>query len=176
MDLSPKKQQLAPLVPRRASLPATPVTKPCQIDSVGRPLAYSSLVYLCFLLAYSILENGIRVADPLARKGVAMKKARKPRPVFFLARLFAASALLSSPALAQRVVGGVTPAQRPVDAPRISEVKRDQAWFRRALAGVSKPYPPSLLFLERQGDWYTPFTRPGMPGPYDLRRWFSAPH
>ena len=79
-----------------------------------------------------------------------------------------------SGAAAQSVVGGMTPSQRPKDAPRITELQRDPAWYRKALTGVSKPYPLSLLFLDRQGDWYTPFTRPGAPNVYDIRGWFSA--
>jgi hypothetical protein len=39
-----------------------------------------------------------------------------------------------------------------------------------AFKGVEPPYPPSLLrVMEHQGGWYTPFTRPGMTGPYDIR-------
>ncbi|MCA0405856.1 MAG: hypothetical protein LCH39_06875 [Proteobacteria bacterium] len=82
--------------------------------------------------------------------------------------------VLANPATAQQVVGGVTPWERPASAPRIIEVKHDQTWYRRALTGVSQPYPASLGFLDHQGDWYTPFIRPGMPGFYDLRRWHSA--
>jgi hypothetical protein len=36
---------------------------------------------------------------------------------------------------------------------------------------VSQPYPASLRFLEDQGNWYTPFNRPGMLPPYDIRGW-----
>ena len=68
-------------------------------------------------------------------------------------------------------VGGSTPDQRPAGAPTITEVQHDQAWYEHALTGVEKPYPRSLLFLDNQGDWWTPFTRPGMPGPYDIRGW-----
>ncbi len=32
--------------------------------------------------------------------------------------------------------------------------------------------PASLVRMKgSQGEWYTPFSRPGMPGPYDLRGW-----
>jgi hypothetical protein len=72
---------------------------------------------------------------------------------------------------AQTVVGGITPSQRPAAAPQIESVTRDAAWFRRALTGVSTPHPPSLRFLEDQGEWHTPFNRAGMTGPYDIRRW-----
>ena len=69
-------------------------------------------------------------------------------------------------------IAGLTPWQRPAGAPVIEWVQqRDQAWFEQALTGVSRPYPPSLNFLENQGNWYTPFTRKGMLPPYDLRGW-----
>ncbi len=72
-------------------------------------------------------------------------------------------------------VAGTQPYARPVGAPTITEVRRDEAWYARALAGVSQPIPPSLRWLDDQGNWYTPFTRPGMPPPYDIRGWHSAP-
>jgi hypothetical protein len=43
------------------------------------------------------------------------------------------------------------------------------------LHGVSSPIPESLKFLNDQGAWFNPFTRPGMTGPYDLRGWHTAP-
>lgn len=73
----------------------------------------------------------------------------------------------------EEFIAGTAPDQRPAGAPAITEVKHDQAWYQHALTGVEPPYPPSLNFLDRQGDWYTPFTRPGMPGPYDIRGWFG---
>lgn len=68
-------------------------------------------------------------------------------------------------------VAGVKPDARPANAPVISSVQHDDAWHRRALTGIDAPYPPSLRFLDDQGNWYTPFNRPGMPGPYDIRGW-----
>ncbi|MBK8524567.1 MAG: hypothetical protein IPL58_10920 [Betaproteobacteria bacterium] len=41
----------------------------------------------------------------------------------------------------------------------------------RALHGITTPPPASLSFLDDQGGWYTPFSEPGMPAPYDLRNW-----
>jgi hypothetical protein len=70
-------------------------------------------------------------------------------------------------------VAGVHPEQRPAGAPVIQEVKKDRAWYDSALTGVSPPFPASLIFLDVQGNWYTPFTRPGMRAPYDLRGWHS---
>lgn len=81
------------------------------------------------------------------------------------------SPFLAPPAVAagQAWISGTAPSVRPADAPVLTAVEHDKAWFKKALAGVSKPVPPSLEFLEDQGGWYTPFTHPGMPGRYDLR-------
>lgn len=79
-------------------------------------------------------------------------------------------AMLPAPALAQPIAG-LTPWQRPAQAPVVGEFKRDDAWRARALTGVASPVPASLAFLDRQGAWYNPFLHPGMPRPYDLRGW-----
>lgn len=68
-------------------------------------------------------------------------------------------------------VAGTAPWQRPMGAPIIEWVQHNRTWYEKALVGVNTPYPQSLYFLDNQGNWYTPFTRPGMVGPYDLRRW-----
>lgn len=68
-------------------------------------------------------------------------------------------------------VAGVEPSRRPDGAPVQTTAGKDAAWYRQALTGVSRPYPPSLRFLEDQGGWYSPFNRPGMTGPYDIRNW-----
>ena len=68
-------------------------------------------------------------------------------------------------------IAGTAPSQRPLGAPVIQSVEKDAAWYNRALTGISQPYPSSLRFLEDQGNWYTPFDRPGMPGYYDIRGW-----
>ena len=72
-------------------------------------------------------------------------------------------------------ISGVSPSERPSGAPVVSEAAKGAAWYRRALTGLTPPYPGSLRFLEEQGGWYTPFTRPGMPGNYDLRGWHRPP-
>lgn len=77
------------------------------------------------------------------------------------------------PVLAQDIAG-INPSTRPEGAPVVSEMKKDADWYARALAGVVAPYPASLQFLEDQGAWFNPFTRPGMPGPYDIRGWHST--
>jgi hypothetical protein len=68
-------------------------------------------------------------------------------------------------------IAGTQPSERPAGAPMIREVRKPEGWFTRALTGVSRPYAPSLKFLEDQGNWDTPFTHPGMPGRYDIRGW-----
>ena len=70
-------------------------------------------------------------------------------------------------------IAGLKPDQRPEGAPSISRVTHDSAWYTRALTGISKPYPASLSFLDSQGNWYTPFDRPGMSAPYDVRDWHA---
>ena len=76
-----------------------------------------------------------------------------------------------SDARADGFVAGLTPWERPAGAPVIKSVDRDPEWFRHALTGISRPYPTSLRFLDDQGNWHTPFDRPGMTGPYDIRGW-----
>jgi cytochrome c2 len=73
------------------------------------------------------------------------------------------------------IIGGATPSQRPASAPRITSVEKSPEWYQRALTGLEPPYPASFRFLEDQGRWYTPFNRPGMTGPYDIRGWHEAP-
>lgn len=66
-------------------------------------------------------------------------------------------------------IAGVQPDQRPQGAPTITAYDKSGDWLARAARGVEQPHPPSLKFLQDQGAWYTPFTRPGMPGRYDIR-------
>lgn len=69
-------------------------------------------------------------------------------------------------------VAGTNPSERP-SAPVIMSVSKPAGWYTKALTGVVPPYPVSLHFLETQGNWYTPFIHPGMPGPYDIRNWHN---
>ncbi len=71
-------------------------------------------------------------------------------------------------------VAGLIPNQRPAGAPVIREFAPGAEWRSRALRGVSEPIPDNLDFLDNQGAWYTPFTQPGMPGYYDLRKLHST--
>ena len=61
--------------------------------------------------------------------------------------------------------------ERPKDAPVISKVAHDTNWHEQSLHGISKPYPYSFSFIKNQGNWYTPFNKAGMLGPYDIRGW-----
>lgn len=68
-------------------------------------------------------------------------------------------------------VAGVNPERRPDGAPVISQTARPSE--DRFFFGVSKPRPASLSWFSDQGGWYTPFDRPGMTGPYDIRAWHT---
>ena len=69
-------------------------------------------------------------------------------------------------------VAGLAPNARPAEAPTIAAPAAPGA---DALHGVNKPTPASVdKFMRDQGHWYTPFTVPGMPGPYDIRGWHSS--
>ena len=70
-------------------------------------------------------------------------------------------------------VAGTTPDRRPVGAARCERGGRDAAWWARCGRGISQPLPPNLGGQD-QGAWYTPFNRPGMLPPYDLRGWHVA--
>jgi len=99
--------------------------------------------------------------------------ARRSRPWLASAIFITIVALLSFEGHATYPVAGVRPDARPAGAPTITTVTKDAAWYARALTGIDPPYPRSLRFLEDQGAWYTPFTRPGMLPPYDLRHWHT---
>jgi len=77
----------------------------------------------------------------------------------------------SSLAASEYPVAGTTPWQRPQGAPVIEWVRHDLTWFQKGLTGINKPYPKSLYFMDNQGEWYTPFTKPGVLPPYDIRGW-----
>lgn len=85
--------------------------------------------------------------------------------------VFVVSSAMCDVTGAEYPVAGTMPWQRPPGAPVITSVDHPGAWYTAALHGVTRPYPYSLRFLEDQGNWHTPFNRPGMPGPYDIRGW-----
>ena len=45
------------------------------------------------------------------------------------------------------VVGGLTPSVRPAGLPSIQGIHNGIEWYRKALTGVSQPYPASLVWL-----------------------------
>ncbi len=75
---------------------------------------------------------------------------------------------------AQTYIAGTAPDRRPENAPKIETFEKSPQWLESATTGVTKPIPPSLKFLDDQGGWFTPFTHPGMTGPYDIRGWHAA--
>lgn len=70
-------------------------------------------------------------------------------------------------------VAGVRPFERPAKAPVVTQTEKNPAWYGQALNGLYPPHPSSFRFLEDQGNWHTPFTRPGMRGRYDIRGWHA---
>ena len=76
---------------------------------------------------------------------------------------------------ADEFIAGTEPSLRPVGAPVLASFTKNADWYRTALSGIeAPPYPFSLRFLEDQGAWYTPFNRPGLTGPYDIRNWHDS--
>ena len=116
---------------------------------------------------------GIANSEPTS-KGVAHVSASKTKVLFCgLGFLMAAVTPFTAMAADDVFIAGVAPDRRPESAPKVMGTVHPQAWYVQAVRGVVPPYPQSLFFLDNQGEWYTPFTRPGMPGPYDIRGWFA---
>ena len=91
-------------------------------------------------------------------------RARVLLSVRALAVVIACPAL--SAAAAESFVAGVEPDRRPASAPRLASPAPLAPATQTV--GIATPLPP-LAFIKDHGGWYTPFTRPGMPGPYDIR-------
>ena len=102
--------------------------------------------------------------------------ARVPR---LAVRVASAGAILAvtvaAVAAGEAYVAGTEPSKRPAGAPALSTFEKPAGWDAAALRGISDPKPSSLKFLGDQGGWYTPFIRPGMTGPYDLRALHAKP-
>lgn len=72
-------------------------------------------------------------------------------------------------------IAGVAPSQRPEGAPVVSTVANAAQLETRLLHGITKPVPESIQhWVKDQGGWFNPFSRPGMPGRYDLRGWHDG--
>lgn len=66
-------------------------------------------------------------------------------------------------------VSGLRPDRRPEGFPSISV--SPPVDVAAALTGIPAADPAAFGWLASQGAWFTPFVRPGMPGPYDVRGW-----
>lgn len=75
-------------------------------------------------------------------------------------------------------IAGTTPEQRPLGAPVLKEVRKSDTWYQNALKGIDFPQSEGGIrlfsLLLQQGNWYSPFTRPGMIGRYDIRNMHQA--
>lgn len=69
-----------------------------------------------------------------------------------------------------RPVAGLEPALRPAGAPVVRQSARTPDQTAQSTLGIVTPLPAGLGFLKDQGAWYSPFSAPGMSGPYDLRQ------
>lgn len=83
-------------------------------------------------------------------------------------------ATFEAKAAADYPIAGVNPDRRPENAPVLRENVRPAGSEERFFFGVSRPRPASLSWFVDQGGWYTPFDRPGMTGPYDIRAWHTG--
>jgi hypothetical protein len=93
-------------------------------------------------------------------------------PPFALVQLVGSASVESPPPIRDPLfIAGLTPDRRPQLAPLVTVFEKNREWYRRALTGISAPYPQSLRFLEDQGAWDTPFDHAGMTRPYDIRNW-----
>lgn len=83
----------------------------------------------------------------------------------------ATALILAAPAMADTTVAGLAPYQRPASAPVLDKAPAQP----KAATGIVEPIPASVAaMLKDQGAWYSPFTRPGMVGYYDLRGWHDS--
>ena len=117
----------------------------------------------------------------MARTGIRIRGGSQmiPRVLSWVAIIAIAPAFVSSWPIPNAkgaedeigLIAGLRPHERPAEAPEIKEMTKPGSWYARSLTGLSEPYPSSFRFLEDQENWYSPFNRPGMTGPYDLRGW-----
>ncbi|MBU3725306.1 MAG: hypothetical protein FGM18_07335 [Burkholderiaceae bacterium] len=82
-----------------------------------------------------------------------------------------AGAALASESV-QGFVAGLAPYERPESAPRLTQATPESVRADKATYGIEGSVPDSIQrFLKDQGGWHTPFSWPGMTGPYDIRGW-----
>lgn len=87
-------------------------------------------------------------------------------------RNFLVSLLLLLPAFSAWAypVAGLAPDRRPEGVPIQDAPEGGARMESLLLRGISKPIPESIQrWIKDQGGWFTPFSRPGMPSPYDVR-------
>lgn len=74
---------------------------------------------------------------------------------------------------AQPHIAGTKPDQRRPNAPVIKQGPKLVP--EKVLQGASENIPPSLRkAIQSQGNWFTPLTRAGMTGPYDIRGYHNT--
>lgn len=122
----------------------------------------------------SLLENAGFVkffSETPLRQGCFMPRSFYSRISLALAFAIAAPALATAEGFP---IAGLTPNQRPAGAPVITRFTPPSNWDERMFHGVSRPLPVNLEWTKDQGAWFTPFNRPGMRPPYDLRGWRNS--
>jgi hypothetical protein len=82
--------------------------------------------------------------------------------------------IIVSVAVAQEFVAGEQPDRRPSAAPVMPEPPGGPERLATLAKGVEAPIPEGVVRLNVPGRWFTPFERPGMTAPYDLRGWHQA--
>lgn len=102
----------------------------------------------------------------MASAGKSSRAVVRRRAPLAVCALAVGIAALAVPAAAEPFIAGVAPDKRPAAAPRLTAPTPLPPDAQTA--GIATPLPP-LSFIKDHGGWYTPFTRPGMPGPYDIR-------
>ncbi len=95
----------------------------------------------------------------------------KQRFLLIALLLFSACAWAQTPS-EPLYISGLNPDKRPAQAPATTGFT-PVGMSNTALKGVEGEPAASLQFLNNQGAWFTPFTRPGMTGPYDIRGWHT---
>lgn len=102
----------------------------------------------------------------MASAGKSSRTVGRRRAPLAVCAMAIAIAALEVPAAAEPFIAGVEPDKRPAAAPRSTTPAPLPPAAQTV--GIATPLPP-LSFIKDHGGWYTPFTRPGMPGPYDIR-------
>ena len=101
-------------------------------------------------------------------------RSEKTIGILLASLLLLGSGLACASESTQGFVAGLAPHERPESAPVLKQAIPESVRADKATHGVVGPVPESIQgFLKDQGGWYTPFSRPGMTGVYDIRGWHS---